>query len=150
MNRLGLALSLALAACTCPPTTHVEQTYAVPAMSDSIQLCASEGKCTVLCSRAFALDAGSIDSCRILSLDHNGGAYIEVTWSEYVCTFEEGWSDDDWSSSDDDDWSDDDGDSDPCCDDPEYPDLPDDEEPPPEDEEPPPEEEEDDWMDEVP
>jgi len=159
VNRLGLTLSLALAACIdCPPTSHVEQTYASSVMADSIQLCATEGACTILCSRAFALDAGSIDHCRILSLDHNGGAYVEVTWSEYVCTFDEGWtSDDDWSSGDD--YDDGDDDYDPCSDgscDPGDPDdyyPPDDEEPPPDDEEWPDDEEEppdDDWMDEGP
>ena len=43
-----------------------------------------------------------------------GGAYVEVTWSEYVCQFEE-WSTDDGS----DDWSDDGGEDDdyaPCSD----------------------------------
>nr|MBA2541220.1 hypothetical protein [Deltaproteobacteria bacterium] len=136
MNRLGLALSLALAACTCPPTTHVEQTYASPGMADSIQLCATEAKCTILCSRAFALEPGAIDSCRILSLDHNGGAYVEVTWSEYVCTFDGGG--DDWSSGDDGD-----DDYDPCsdgsCDPGDPEDYPPDEEPPDDpDNEPPP------------
>jgi hypothetical protein len=158
VNRLGLLLAATLAACTCPPTYHQEQTYASNAMADHINLCASGGNCTILCSRAFALEPATIDSCRIVSLDHNGGAFVEVTWTEYVCTFE------DWSDGDDGggggDWDYEDDDYDPCtgggCDpgDPEYPeDLPgdeeppDDEEPPPDDEEPPPD---DDWMDEGP
>lgn len=146
VNRLGLVLAATLAACTCPPTTHVEQTYASNIMSDQIQVCAYEGKCTLLCSRAFALEPGIIDGCRIVSLDHNGGAFVEVTWSEYVCTF------DDWDSGDD--WTYEDDDYDPCWDgscvpdSDDYPDdLPGDDEPPPDDDEPPPD---DDWMDEGP
>ncbi len=134
VNRLGFALLTALAACTCPPTTHVESTYAPPAMADSITLCATERACTVLCSRAFSLEPSAIDSCRILELDHNGGAYVEVTWSEYICQFEE-WTDDGSS-----DWSDDD-DYDPCsdgsCDPIGGDDPPPDDEPPPDDDPPP-------------
>lgn len=136
VNRLALVLAAALAACTCPPTEHVESTYAPPEMSDSIQLCLTERACTVLCARAFYLDAGSIDSCRILEMDQHGGAYVEVTWMEYICQFEE-WSTDDGDYSDGDygdgDYGDD-GDYDPCsdgsCDDGS-------DEPPPEDEPPP-------------
>ena len=137
VNRLALVLAAALAACTCPPTEHVESTYAPPAMSDSIQLCVTERACTVLCARAFYLDAGSIDRCRILEMDQYGGAYVEVTWTEYVCQFEE-WSTDDGDYSGDDYGSDDD--YDPCSDGSCDPDG-DDEVPPPEDppdEDPPP------------
>ena len=138
VNRLALVLAAALAACTCPPTEHVESTYAPPAMSDSIQLCVTERACTVLCARAFYLDAGSIDSCRILEMDQHGGAYVEVTWTEYVCQFEE-WSTDDGDYSGDDYGSDDD--YDPCSDGSCDPGGGDDEVPPPEDppdEDPPP------------
>lgn len=157
VNRLGLVLAAALTACVCPPTVHQEQTYASSIMADQINLCATEGNCTILCSRAFALEPGMIDSCRILSLDHNGGAYVEVTWSEYVCTFE------DWDDDGGDDWTYEEDEYDPCwdgsCDptggDDDYPDelpgddeYPDDEYPDDEyDDEPPPD---DDWMDEGP
>lgn len=147
VNRLALVLAAALAACTCPPTTHVESTYAPPAMSDSIQLCATERACTVLCSRAFLLDAGQIDSCRIVELDHNGGAFVEVTWTEYICQFETSGDGDYDDGGYDDGYSDDDYDpcSDGSCDpgggDDDYEDPPEDDAPPdddpPDDEDPP-------------
>lgn len=71
----------------------------------------------MLCSRAFFLEPATIERCRILELDGFGGAYVEVTWNEYVCQFDE-WSTDDGDSYGDDgdyDWGDD-GDYDPCSD----------------------------------
>ena len=138
VNRLATVLAAALAACTCPPTTHVEQTYAPPQMSDAIELCKTEGSCTVLCSRAFLLEANVIDRCRIVELDSGGGAFVEVTWSEYVCQFEEwdsgDYGDDGWTSDDDYDYDDYDPCDDGSCDDyPDFPDDPPDDDPPPDD-----------------
>src|SRR6185295_18435523 len=117
--------------CACAPTYHDETTYAPPAMQQQIELCAAEGSCTLLCARAFFLEAGTIDSCRILERDGSGGATLKVEYHEYVCAADD--FDIDIGA---DDYSGDDPCSDGSCDPPPDEDPPPDDPPP--DEDPPP------------
>ena len=123
--------------CACVPTYHEETTYAPASMAQQIELCASEGACTTLCVRAFYLDAGTIDSCRILDRDSSGGATIAVSYHELVCAADD--IDLDLGSDDYGDPIDDpcgDGSCDPPPDDPPTDDPPPDD-PPPDDPDPP-------------
>jgi hypothetical protein len=99
VSKVAAALLALLAACTCEPNVHIETGYASPAMADTIEQCARERACTILCSRVFSMQPGEIDSCRILTFDAVGGAEVEVSYTTYTCVGE-GWATDgdDWSS----------------------------------------------------